>query len=197
MLKTLHISLKQTGSDTARLRYYFDNPNDFKTHDLDLASIEKLIDDAEARYYTILPADLIETGRQLYAWLDSADRFLARAIENTRGSEGLVLAISTEGNLDHLPWEVLHDGTAFLVQRTNPFVVPVRWKDQPSTTEKPANRAVRVLFMAASPLDVQPVLNFEAEEGMILDATKKTTAGPDRRGERRPGGVGKPGRFVR
>ena len=148
MLKTLHISLKQTGSDTARLRYYFDNPNDFKAHDLELASIEKLMDDAEARYYTILPADLIETGRQLYAWLDSADRFLARAIENTRGTEGLVLAISTEGNLDHLPWEVLHDGTAFLVQRTNPFVVPVRWKA--SLSRRPAaERCPRIIVLSS------------------------------------------------
>ena len=39
-------------------------------------------------------------------------------------------------------------------------------------TTEIANRPLRVLFMAASPEGVKPVLNFEAEESAILKATR-------------------------
>jgi hypothetical protein len=71
---------------------------------------------------------------------------------------------------------VLHDGNNFLVARM-PAVVPVRWVS--SDTKKlylegePANRALNILFMATSPLGVEPVLDFEAEEGRILEATAR------------------------
>ncbi|WP_308290947.1 CHAT domain-containing protein [Micromonospora sp. RL09-050-HVF-A] len=38
----------------------------------------------------------------------------------------------------------------------------------------PGNRPLRVLFMAAAPEGVEPVLNFEAEEAAILAATRRT-----------------------
>jgi hypothetical protein len=74
-----------------------------------------------------------------------------------------------------LPWEVLHDRNGFLVQRG---IVPVRWLSSEtvkrlSVEEKPENRALQVLFMATSPLGVEPVLDFEAEEARILTATAR------------------------
>jgi hypothetical protein len=36
----------------------------------------------------------------------------------------------------------------------------------------PASQPLRVLFMACSPLDIQPVLDFEKEEEIILDVTR-------------------------
>jgi hypothetical protein len=90
--------------------------------------------------------------------------------------ESFVLAIAAAEKLAHLPWEVLHDGNSFLVARM-PAVVPVRWVS--SDTKKlsiegeSANRALNVLFMATSPLGVEPVLDFEAEEGRILEATAR------------------------
>ncbi|MBE7552723.1 MAG: tetratricopeptide repeat protein [Anaerolineales bacterium] len=174
MSQTLHIALKPLDPATAELRYYFDNPNDYQARPLPLAAIQKLIDRAETDYYTLLPADLAQTGQQLYAWLDSADRFLAQAIEAIRRqTEILVLAIAASGRLAHLPWETLHDGVGFLVQRQNPFIVPVRWQEQKAPLLPPENRALRVLFMATSPLGVEPVLDYENEEGLILEATRK------------------------
>jgi hypothetical protein len=35
------------------------------------------------------------------------------------------------------------------------------------------NRALQVLFMATSPLNISPVLDFEAEEARILEATAR------------------------
>ncbi len=174
MPKTLHISLEQINRQSAKLRYFFDNPNAYQERDLKLESIQELIEAAESDYYTVSAADFVRTGRQLYFWLDSADRFLASAIKECRGTaELLVLAISTAGRLAHLPWELLHDEAGFFVQQKNPAIVPVRWRNQKSAAKTPANRALRGLFMATSPLNVKPVLDFEQEEGLILEATAR------------------------
>nr|WP_268896814.1 tetratricopeptide repeat protein [Hassalia byssoidea] len=118
----------------------------------------------------------------MYNWLDGSDRTLQLLLDKHRG-EGIVLAIRTPvetrliASLHHLPWEVLHDGNRFLVQHV-PAIVPVRWVSD-STVKKltiegeAENRALQVVFMATSPLDVKPVLDFEAEEARILEATKR------------------------
>ncbi|OQY57802.1 MAG: hypothetical protein B6245_15210 [Desulfobacteraceae bacterium 4572_88] len=174
MQKVLHIQIRPKDRDTADLRYFFDNPNDFKARTLNMASVEKLIDEAEKRYYVHqILADLTGTGKALYNWLDGEDRFLTEPINACRGTETLALAISTEGKLAHLPWEVLHDGNLFLAQRKNPVIVPVRWQDQNTGPGTPVNRPLQVLFMACSPTDVSPPLDFEDEEARILRATKK------------------------
>jgi tetratricopeptide (TPR) repeat protein len=174
MQKTLHIHLKPTAADAAELRYYFDNPNNYKERVLELSAIQTLIDHAETFYYVARPlSDLFGAGKQLYHWLDGEDRFLSDPIESCRSADVLVLAISTDGKLAHLPWEVLHDGTSFLVQRNKPVIVPARWIPQKTEANQPANRPLQVLFMACSPTNVNPVLDFEHEEGLILNATKK------------------------
>nr|WP_275941775.1 tetratricopeptide repeat protein [Nostoc sp. UIC 10630] len=119
----------------------------------------------------------------MYNWLDGSDRWLQPLLDRYR-QEGIVLAITSLSSanavtekLAHLPWEVLHDGNGFLVQRV-PAIVPVRWVSD-STVKKltiegePENQALQVLFMATSPLNVEPVLDFEGEEARILEATKR------------------------
>lgn len=175
----LHITLEEVNVETARLRYFRENRNDFRECTLDLKSIHALIDRAEAYYYVRRAwMDTVATGQQLYHWLDGQDRFLDRAIEEYRGrTEALALAIAAQGKLAHLPWEVLHDGDRFFVERSNPAVVPLRWIDQGKSSSplrnSPANRPLSVLFMATDPLNVKPKLDFEREEGLILAATKK------------------------
>ncbi|MCP4695040.1 MAG: CHAT domain-containing protein, partial [Desulfobacterales bacterium] len=173
MTTTLHISLKPVKADAAELRCYRNNPNDYTRRSLKLADIEDLIANIEAGYYTLLPEDFARTGQRLFQWLDGADRFLAGAMEKQKAAHTLALAIETEGKLAHLPWEVLHDGDSFLVQRQHPLIVPVRWQNRETGAVQPANRPLRVLFMATSPMNVEPVLNYEQEEGLILDATER------------------------
>jgi hypothetical protein len=72
---------------------------------------------------------------------------------------------------------LLDEGKGFLLERL-PGVVPVRWvvwdtRKNLSIEAKPENRALNVLFMATSPLGVEPVLNFEGEEARILEATAR------------------------
>ncbi|MEH2347938.1 MAG: tetratricopeptide repeat protein [Nostoc sp.] len=177
-MQTLHLDLKPVDENYVELRYFIDNPNKYEKRSLPLSEIADLIKLAERDYYVSdLPEDYPVTGGRLYNWLDGSDRWLQPLLDKYK-REGIVLAIAaTSEKLAHLPWEVLHDGVNFLVQRV-PAIVPVRWVSD-STVKKltidgePENRALQVLFMATSPLDVKPVLDFEGEEARILEATKR------------------------
>jgi len=175
-MKILHISLTLQGSDYVSLRYFWDNSINYKEHTLPLAEIKELNNIAQTNYYTRIPVDYATTGQALYNWLDRSDRFFADAL-NQNYHEGLVLAISTDEGLARLPWELLHDGKSFLVENM-PSIIPLRWmsklQQKPiEITNRPQNRPLNLLFMATSPLGVEPILNYEAEEGRILEATKR------------------------
>lgn len=174
-MKILHISLTLQGQDYVCLRYFWDKPTDYKEHRLPLAEIKGLSDKAETDYYTRLPVDYATTGQALYNWLDKSDRILANALREPH-PQGLIIAIATDKGLAHLPWELLHDGHSFLVEKTPP-IIPVRWVSNGkaiTTANSPQNRPLNVLFMATSPLGVTPELDYEGEEGKILQATART-----------------------
>ena len=178
-MKILHIDLKLVGKDWAEFRYFWDNPNQYQSRRLPLAQIADLNRLADADYYTRLPEEYAKTGQALYNWLDGdgSNGNLAREL-NRHPREGIVLAIAVSEGLAHLPWEILYDDTKFLVE-TIPAIVPIRWVTQANSQpliqeDEPANRALNVLFMATSPLGVEPVLDYEEEEGQILSATQRT-----------------------
>ncbi|MBZ8182626.1 CHAT domain-containing protein, partial [Oscillatoria salina] len=174
-MRILHLDLKLPTDNYAELRYFCDNPNQYQSRRLPLAQIAELIAVAEQDYYVRLAVDYRITGKKLYNWLDGEDRWLHQFLQQFR-REGVVLAISAAGKLAHLPWEILHDEVSFLVEKF-PAMIPVRWlttaSKQLSVVAEPQNRALNLLFMATSPLNVQPVLDFEAEEGSILTATAR------------------------
>jgi tetratricopeptide (TPR) repeat protein len=168
-METLYLSIKALNPQQIELRYWQGQRSAYEQKILAIAEIEDLIGQSELDYYVLRP-QLTALGQRLYNWLDGEGRWLSRAIQNC-GAEGLTLAIAVEGKLAHLPWEVLHDGTGFLIEKPYPLVVPVRWVDQPTKPRLPQNRPLQILFMASSPESVQPVLNFEAEETEILRIT--------------------------
>ncbi|MGB3641088.1 MAG: CHAT domain-containing protein [Rivularia sp. (in: cyanobacteria)] len=174
-MQILHFNIKLIQDNYVELRYFQSNPNNYQSRSLPLAEIADLIQLAERDYYIPLPEDYTKTGQKLFNWLDGNDRFLQQLLDKQRG-KGVVLAISTSENIAHLPWELLHDGK-FLVER-KPAVIPVRWVSsdavkQLSIKPQPENRALQMLFMAASPLDVKPILDFEQEEASILKVTAR------------------------
>ncbi|MEG3439529.1 GUN4 domain-containing protein [Pannus brasiliensis CCIBt3594] len=113
-----------------------------------------------------------ETGQKLYDWLNGREKRL----ENH--PDARILAIDTGEDLARYPWETLHDGRDFLVNR-HPPIIPVRWvkglRKQPvkPPANRPENRPLNVLFMAADPIGIEPKLDFEAEERKILEGTKR------------------------
>ncbi|MFN7499465.1 MAG: tetratricopeptide repeat protein [Dolichospermum sp.] len=194
-MQILHLELKAVAGNYVELRYFTDNYNQYERRTLPLSEITDLIELAERDYYvSSFAEDYAVTGLRLYNWLDGTDRWLQKLI-NQYQRQGIILAIRTSvenvetfhgtslqnnttslnsGNsLNHLPWEVLHDGKTFLVQQS---IIPVRWVSSDSvktlSVEKtPENRALQVLFMATSPQGVEPELDYEKEEGQILEAT--------------------------
>jgi len=175
-MKILHLDLKAVGDNYAEFRFFWDNPNDYQSRQLKLSEIADLIKQAETNYYTRLPEEYAKTGQKLYNWLDGSDRHLQREIDK-HWRQGIALAIATTQRLAHLPWEVLHDGKSFLVER-KPAIVPIRWVKEESSKQliiedAPVDRALNVLFMATSPREVEPELDFEAEEAQVLLATKR------------------------
>jgi len=173
-VQILHLDLKAVAGNYVELRYFTNNYNQYEKRQLLLSKITDLIELAERDYYvSSFAEDYAVTGLRLYNWLDGSDRFLQKLI-NQYQRQGIILAISTAEKLAHLPWEVLHDGQSFLVQQS---IIPVRWVSSDSvktlSVEKTPenNRALQVLFMATSPQGVEPVLDYEAEEGGILEAT--------------------------
>nr|MDZ7997671.1 tetratricopeptide repeat protein [Aulosira sp. DedVER01a] len=157
---------------------------------LDKPELAALIDLSEQNYYTQqtdrLPY-LTQLGRQLYQWLDGKEGWLRRALDEAdeqtiyldliQTSEAQGLNADTERvalGLAHLPWELLHDGNGFLIERRDISVLPVRAVQQRQTQVIGVqNRPLRLLFMATSPEDPRvPPLKFEQEEANILQATK-------------------------
>jgi tetratricopeptide (TPR) repeat protein/CHAT domain-containing protein len=172
-VQILHLDLKAVAGNYVELRYFTDNYNQYERRTLPLSEITDLIELAERDYYvSSFAEDYAVTGLRLYNWLDGTDRWLQKLI-NQYQRQGIILAIATAEKLAHLPWEVLHNGKTFLVERS---IIPVRWVSSDSVKTlsvetKPENRALQVLFMATSPQGVEPVLDFEAEEARILEAT--------------------------
>lgn len=82
----------------------------------------------------------------------------------------MTLYIDGGERLRALPWELLFD-ESFLSADPNQPVSPVRGVSPRVGPRLPAeNRSLRVLFMASSPVGVEPVLDFEKEEGALLEA---------------------------
>jgi CHAT domain-containing protein len=177
-MKILHLSLQESGKEQVSLRYFWDQPTPYQEHTLSVQEIEQLVNKSETDYYTRIPVDYKKTGQVLYNWLDQSDRLLENAVKQC-GQEGFIIAIATGKGLAQLPWELLHDGEDFLLAKTPPLVV-VRWvydedNVKPITyLDNPQNRPLNLLFMATSPQNVKPDLNYEKEEVLILEATQRS-----------------------
>jgi tetratricopeptide (TPR) repeat protein len=124
------------------------------------------------RDYRALGVDLLRLGRRLHDWLDGPTE---RWIEQARNLNGeLALHIDTAARLRHLPWELLADAIGHLCANPLRPFTPVRGTGAMQGSWPSENRPLRVLFMACSPLDVEPVLAFEKEEAWILAACAKS-----------------------
>jgi tetratricopeptide (TPR) repeat protein len=157
---------------------------DYGLRRLDTTALSTLIQLCEEKYYSQKmddTAQLRDIGRELYSWLDGKEGWLRQALAAEVGGKiylDLIKTSEAQGlnpetqrvalGLAHLPWELLHDGTVFLHN-----VLPVRKVQQRHDGVMGVqNRPLRLLFMATSPEDIQPVLKYEQEEANILTATE-------------------------
>ncbi len=139
---------------------------------LDKAKVDALIKGVEEgykRYST--DTDLAALGRQLLDFIDGDERWIAKMRD--KAPAGFTLAITCQDGLRHLPWELMHDGTRWLCACPDAPIVPVRHVHNGRSTVERENRSLRLLFMACSAEGVEPELDFEGEEALILTATQE------------------------
>jgi len=169
-----------------RLRYGYGIAHGDRTVDVPVGAIADLLDLAETHYYLCPPEDptkriplLRECGRRLYTFLDTPERLLSGHRERTQGSwNTMVLSITAAERLDHLPWELLHDGRQFLVAASRP-VIPVRRVPGEGQPRPPAERALRLMFMACAPVgDELSELDYDGEHDAIMDVARRYPAEP-------------------
>ncbi len=168
-MNIVYLELKPSSEQYVELRYRVPGQVQYQSRTLPLAEIAGLYDFADTDFKKNSP-DLAKMGRKLFDWVDGTERWLSRSIQQQR--HGLILAIDCQERLGGLPWEILfHEG--FLVTRS---IVPIRIVggfDRPVVKREPSKYQLQTLFMATDPEGVYPKLEFEAEEALILDATRE------------------------
>lgn len=147
----------------------------FQSTPLSREALQPLFDLTQSHYRVKAP-DLKQQGRDLFNWFNQHTQ--GRLAQLRQASPALALYIDIQQGtndlgLRHLPWELLHDGKQFCCADALHLFTPIRLASEHNQNWQPAKRPLQVLFMASSPEDVQPVLDFEAEEAGILRATEQ------------------------
>ncbi len=145
----VYLELKPIADRSAELRYRVPGQIQHESRTLLLAEIAGLYDFADTDFAKSSP-NLAQIGRQLFDWLDGAERWLSRSIQQQR--QGLILAIDCQDRLGGLPWEILYY-EGFLVARS---IVPIRvvggFQHQ-TVKREPSKYQLQTLFMATDPIE--------------------------------------------
>jgi hypothetical protein len=177
-MNELELEIFEQSSDYSELRLR--GGEGLRTRGVDRAAIDHLIEVVEHAYAedsiaqrVFGSAELRDLGETLFNFLDGDEHWFSQVLADPRGA---TVRIAAGQRLRHLPWElVVRDGSFLAVSESAPLL-PVRATGSIARLGAvvPHNRPLRVLFMAASPEGVEPVLSYEAEEAGILAATADT-----------------------
>ena len=160
-MKTLTLELVKQTADNYQLRL------GDKQRSISVDELQRFIDDSQASYKNGL--NLSSLGQALFNWLNGAENWLTDC-------QNSILQIKTSAEFDNIPWELLNNSQnqQYLCAHPHKPFTPqylVSSEQQDVCVEK---RPLRLLFMASSPENVNPILDFEQEEASILNATAKT-----------------------
>ena len=148
--------------------------NDALSYHADEDELQDLLNQARLGRWKSDQQDGISFGSRLFQLLDRSGGQLTRALrEADAKGEGLYLYLDLPFEIDALPFELLYH-QRFLLLKSN-FHLIHRVNDRNRLQKKEAvKRELKLLFMAASPLDLPAaVLQFEKEEELILKATER------------------------
>ena len=170
-METRRLEVLQRTEERCVLRLFDARDCLLDERDLDATALQELLAESEQRYRTGR-GSAAALGQRLYHWLNPGETpWLDRMRQDHRG---LCLYVTVAQRLRHLPFELLQDRGGFLCADPNRAFTPVRRvHDRVLDGIETQNRSLRILFMASSPVDVQPVLAFENEEALILEATRR------------------------
>ena len=143
--------------------------NDRLSHQLDETKLQELLTSARLQAWTSNPSEGRQLGTELYALFNGSGEKL-KELTQDRDHRGrpLFLYFYLPFALDALPIELLRD-QRFLSLSSDTHIIR-RITDRNRLGEKrPEQRALRMLFMACSPLDLaHATLQFEKEEEAIF-----------------------------
>jgi len=166
-MKTLRLDVFQQTATHHQLRFFEGNaPTPFHTRLIDPQELAQFIRDCEQQYAKGLSLSVL--GDSLFTWLNGQESVLANFQNDT------VLQLPASSQLSKLAWELLHNNNAYFCANLHKPFTPLRLVSSDQQAVETANRPLRLLFMASSPENVEPVLNFEKEEALILEATRKS-----------------------
>lgn len=119
----------------------------------------------------------LDTGNKLYMFLNGDSRYMDRALkESAQNDSELLLLLSTCEEADDWPFELLAQEKHFLLLNRIHLVRYVPGRGGERGKNGPKNSPLKLLFMACSPLDVYPELDFEREEEVIISMTENLLA---------------------
>ena len=166
MVVYYHVLLQSENGENSIIRT-FNSDTDTNNITEEMSHIQKLC----SHFNWSQPGVSEKIGKSLFTVLNGSKKLLESAITTSdKQGEPLQLFIEEKGGIPDLPFELLYD-SGFLV----PSKIHVIRRISDYGCEKKVeskNRPLKVLFMACSPQDVLPVLDFEKEEEIILDVTK-------------------------
>jgi len=114
-------------------------------------------------------------GRKLFHFLDGDGRFLEQAVsQGQKEDKPVILQLYPCREVENWPFELLaspNENSFLLVNRVHLVRCVSEWGAGKET--KPGDRALKMIFMACSALDVEPELDFEKEEEAIVSVTEK------------------------
>ncbi|MBT9096432.1 tetratricopeptide repeat protein [Methylovulum psychrotolerans] len=161
-MKTLRIEVFNASPSLAQLRFFADGNPQPRIRDLAPAELTDFCQRSLAHYQDGLSLQAL--GKTLFDWLHGKEGYLDGYSQDT------VLYIPSSP-LGEVAWELLHNGGYLCANLHHPFS-PLRRVSASQRPAQPKNRPLRLLFMASSPEDVRPRLQFEQEEALILTATR-------------------------
>ena len=130
--------------------------------------IEALVADCAAQYDQRDNPNLESLGRRLFDFLNTHLQFREHVLPVRQAS----VYFQAKRQWQAIPWEILYDGKDFLVHHPRGVYWPVRLaQGEAIAPVETQNRPLHLLFMAASPEGVEPVLDYEQEEAQMLHAT--------------------------
>ena len=164
-----HYTQKKEKEELSLTRTLPDGTQD--TSPVNLDEIHQLEDQTRDFKWNKSPDLSRQIGKQLFTLLNGDRQTLLRALKEAEDySETLQLIVKAEGPASNLPFELLYH-TDFLVPSRIHLIRRVSDRGI-RTTPEPEDRPLKILFMACSPLDTYPVLEFEKEEDTIFEVTK-------------------------
>ncbi len=166
----MKLTIEEQIKDRKRAIYIDDNPD--PSYHVEENELQDLLKEVRYGYWSDNPKKGQELGRRLFNLLNRNNGQLQYILEEcTKKGNDLFLYLSLPMEFTEIPFEILYHHDFIILQ---PNVHIMRIVSEKTATLKKENRPLKILFVAASPIDLEhDTLKFEKEEDLIFKVTEK------------------------